>query len=299
MIDRKPFINWRVVSSIGSEVTPFVFKDRLYRIENFKRCEDFPGQPVQYRFHEDGFRIRDVDSDRIVSVPLLNHYFATAFVWDNRNYGEDLPWWHIRQIVHITSDDLITWSRPELVVQAEGDEHLFNNSVCWDGNRFIMLCETDDDRWPKFTFKYYESCDLSNWKIVPNAVYGIDKYVGGPALCFEAPWYYTLYLHAMENGAGDNIRYTWETRITRSKDLIHWEDAPEDRPFVTFDPNRQTNPDHFPGVYETNASDIDLCEWQDKTLVYWNGGDQCTCGDLQMAEFPGSRKELMEWFFRR
>lgn len=79
-----PLIKHRIAAPIGSEVTPFVFHDRLYRLENFKRCEDFPGQPVAFRFHEDGFWIRDVEADRVVGIPLRNHYFASALVWENR-----------------------------------------------------------------------------------------------------------------------------------------------------------------------------------------------------------------------
>ena len=80
------------------EATPFVFRERLYRLENFRKQHETPEQPVQYRFHEDGFRIRDVEKDRVISVPLLNHYFGTAIVWEDRVYvfcgylGEDKPW---------------------------------------------------------------------------------------------------------------------------------------------------------------------------------------------------------------
>ena len=38
-------------------------------------------------FHEDGFKIRDIAKDIIISVPLMNHYFSTAFVWENKVYN--------------------------------------------------------------------------------------------------------------------------------------------------------------------------------------------------------------------
>ncbi len=294
---KNPIVKKGVVPLAYAEVTPFVFGNRLYRLENFKRRDDFPNKPSQYRFHEDGFRIRDVEADRVISVPLLNHYFAIAYVWQDRVYvyagylDEDLPWWNIRQIVMIVSDDLITWSKPKVVLTAENDEHLFNTAVCYDGKRFIMLYETDEDRWPKFTFKYCESDDLVHWRRIPDALYGIDKYVGGPALYFEAGWFYTLYLESLGDGC-------YETRITRSQDLIHWQDAPTDRPFLTYDPNRYTNPIHYPEVKECNASDVELCEWKGKTIIYFNGGDQINCGDLQYAEFDGTPRQLFESFFR-
>jgi len=80
-----PVDNRQVISKqYGGEPTPFVFKGRLYRLENQMRSKDFPKEIPLHRFHEDGFRIRDVETDSIISIPLINHYFATAFVWDNR-----------------------------------------------------------------------------------------------------------------------------------------------------------------------------------------------------------------------
>jgi alpha-L-fucosidase len=186
---------------------------------------------------------------------------------------------------------LITWTAPEVVIRSEGGERLFNNSVCHDGKRFVLLYETDDKRWPAFTFKYSESTDLVHWKQIPGALYGTDKYVGGPALYSEGGWYYTLYLEALEGRK-------YETRITRSKDLLSWEDAPEDRPFLSYDYEHRPDPIRFPDVREISASDAELCEFGGKTIVYFNGGDQLGVGDLQWAVFEGSHRELLESFFQ-
>ena len=293
---RNPIVKKGAITGAEAEVTPFVFKNRLYRVENFKASADAPNQPVEYRFHEDGFRIRDVETGRVISIPLLNHYFATAYVWGDRVYvyagdlGLDQPWWHIQNLALISSADLVSWTAPQTVVTAENGEHLFNTAVCHDGRRFVMLYETDDARWPKFTFKFCESDDLVHWRRLPDALYGTDKYVGGPALYVADGWFYCLYLKDLGNEH-------YETHITRSRDLVRWEDAPADRPFLTFDPQRATNPARYPHVRERNASDVELCEWQEKTVIYFNGGDQQRCGDVQMAEFAGRPAELFACFF--
>ena len=286
-----------VVPNSFSETTPFVFNDRLYRLENFMKSQEFLGKPVQYRFHEDGFRIRDVELDRVISVPLLNHYFAIAYVWEGRVYafagflGTDDEWWRIRRLVMISSDDLITWTAPKVVLEAENNEHIFNTGICHDGKRFVLLYETDDQRYtPKFTFKYSQSDDLAHWERIPGALYGLGKYVGGPALYFENGWYYTLYLEALEGPH-------YETRLTRSRDLIEWHDAPPDRPFVTYDSSHRPDPGHHPEVFEINASDAELCEFRGKTIVYFNGGNQQGVGDLQWAEYDGSPRDLLESFY--
>ena len=146
-------------ASIGiatHEVTPFVFNDRLYRVENHPRFLHFPTDDPTYRFHEDEVRIRDVESDEIISVPLCNHYFGAGFLHEGRlhiyagDYGVDLPWRHHKKINWVYSDDLIHWSEPVAVIESEGDELLFNTAICRGPDRFIMLYETDDARWPPF-----------------------------------------------------------------------------------------------------------------------------------------------------
>ena len=294
---KHPIDNRKVVSKqFGGESTPFVFNDRLYRLENLMRSKDFPKEIPQYLFHEDGFRIRDADTDRVISVPLLNHYFATAFVRDNRvhvfcgDYGENQPWWHIKRYVRISSSDLVTWSAPETVAEANETEHLFNNSVCFDGNRYIMLIETDDPQWVKFTFKFYSSTDLINWTPIENAVYGPDKYVGGPALYHFDDMYYLLYL-------ANKPPPVHVTRISRSADLINWVDAADDRPFLSFDPTYETDPENYPGSMEKNASDAELCEYRGKTIINFNGGNQVGCADLKESVFDGTPEQLLKSFF--
>ncbi len=296
-----PLAKKGVIRKPGCEVTPFVFKDRLYLLENFKRAEDFPGTALNEMFHEDGFRIRDVEKDLVLSVPLMNHYFATAFVWNKKvyafcgDYGWDQYWWHIKKYKMLCSDDLITWSKPEIIIEANPDENLFNNSIVRDDKRFVMLMETDDPRWPKFTFKFYESQDLRNWSIIPNALYGTDRYVGGPALYFFEGYYYALYLnHEGKDARGIDC---YRTRITRSMDLIEWQNAPKSRPFLDYDPGHKVDTENYPDVLEVNASDVELCEWKGKTLAYFSGGDQVNCGDLQLAEYDGTVKKLVASFF--
>lgn len=282
-------------SLVAGETSPFVWNNRLYRVENVPKSKEFPGEEVQYRFHEDEVRIRDVEDDRIVSVVLTNHYFGSGFVWQGRvyvfagDYGTDEPWWQIKRIVMTSSDDLAHWTKPQVVIESENQEHLFNTSVCRGKDGFVLLYETNDSRWPPFTFKYCVSDDLLHWTRIPEAIYGRDKYVGGPALYYEGGRYYTLYLH--------DLGRMWETRITRSVDLVHWEDAPAGRPFLTPDTEHRPDPEHFPEVREISASDAEICVWKGKTIVYFNGGNQQGVGDLQMAEFSGTLRELLEHYF--
>lgn len=293
-----PLQSRSTVSQEMGETTPFVFKNRLYRIENWQKFIELPGSDPGERFMEDQVRIWDVESKQVVSIPLTAHSFGIAYVHNGRAYvfaarhEADRPWRHFRFISMTSSDDLVNWTAPVTVIEAEEGEGLFNTAVCHDGRRFVLLYETDDRRWPKFTFKYCESHDLIHWRRIRGAIYGREKYVGGPALYFEGEWFYTLYLQ--------DLGGSWETRVTRSRDLLYWEDAPEERPFLAPDKSRVFTYHHFGRqveVQEINASDAEICYWQGKTLVYFNGGDQQTSGDLQQAEFDGTPRELLERFY--
>ncbi|WP_262245151.1 alpha-L-fucosidase [Parapedobacter soli] len=277
------------------EVSPFVFDDRLYLLENNQRFWDLPDGKPGDNFHEDEVRIRDVASGELVSVPLTNHGFGTVLVWNNRvyifagNYGRGKPWRQMTSITMTSSSDLKNWTEPITVLEADPGEFIYNTAVCRANDQFVMLYETNDAQWPPFTFKYLTSSDMVEWDVVPDGIYGRDKYVGGPALYFEDGWYYTLYLQIVEGG--------FETRITRSQDLVNWQDAPEDRPFVTFDKSHQNIPLLDPNVRENNASDVELCYFKGQTILYFTGSDQTTAGDLQWAIYEGTPRALFEYFF--
>ncbi len=118
------------------ETSPFVFKDRLYLLENHQRFWDFPGEKMGTIFHKDEVRIRDLKTGKIVSVALQNHGFGTVLTYDNRvyvfagNYGENRPWRQITEITMTSSDDLKNWTKPITVLQAAPDEYFFNTAVC-------------------------------------------------------------------------------------------------------------------------------------------------------------------------
>jgi alpha-L-fucosidase len=293
---KNPIVKQGRLGSPLVETSPFVFHGKLYLLENNQRFWDVKGAKPGDFFHEDEVRIRDVKSGKKVTVALTNHGFGTAFVWKDSlyvfagNYGTGKPWRQMTEITMTATADLKTWTKPVTVLKAGKNEYFFNTAVTRGKDRFILLYETNDKRWKPFTFRYEESNDLRNWKEIPDALYGKEKYVGGPALYHENGWYYTLYLESLKKG--------YETRITRSRDLITWEDAPEGRTFVAFEPSYKNIPMIKPEISESNASDVELCYFQGKTILYFTGSDQTTAGDLQSATYPGTPAQLFEYFFK-
>ena len=294
---RNPIVKKGYLHLPVCEASPFVFKGKLYRLESWQKYWELPGLPAPgTQYHEDCVRVYDTETNKVVSVAMVNHGFASIFVWEGRvyvfssNWGQDKPWRKASEIEMTSTDDLVHWTTPVVAVHAEPGENLYNVAVCRGKDQFVLLYETDDPKYVPFTFKYYSSTDLKTWARVPDAFYGRDKYVGGPAIYFEGGMYYTLYLQ--------DLGGKWETRITRSKDLVHWEDAPAGRAFLTPDYSHDHLPLRPANIKEDNASDAELCAWDGKTFIYFCGSDQQYAGDLQWAEFDGSPRQLLEYFFK-
>jgi alpha-L-fucosidase len=275
------------------ESSPAIWRGRLYLLECWqRRWDDEPGpQELDY------IQIRDVEQDQIAAKCMEGYGLASAFVWDDR--------FHIFAAQHkdgahhnvnmCFSADLVHWSEPRVVIEEDPGEDLFNQSVCHDGHRFVMAYESDDPAYPRFTLKFAESLDLRVWRKIPGLIYGPDRYVACPAIRCGGGYYYMLYLERVAGG--------FETYLTRSKDLLRWEQAPHN-PVITFDPAADCHPlfyerrDPMRTRKECNASDPDLVEWQGKTRVYFTGGCQRFAGDLQYAEFDGPMQEFFESYYQ-
>ena len=180
-----------------AEVTPFVFNDRLFLLENeqtYTRLQPkiTPGILV----NDDVVRISDLTTGQIIAAPLKGCEFGTALVHDGRVYifagyfitpkaGRK-----VKEVKMTCSADLKEWTEPVTVLHAEEGQRIYNTAVCYDSDlkRFVMLYETNDPRYPPFTFKYAISSDLVNWKKLPEAIYGKNRYVGGPALYYKGGW---------------------------------------------------------------------------------------------------------------
>jgi beta-xylosidase len=203
-----------------------------------------------------------------VSGPELN-VFASE--------GTNHDWF--QSIHRFSSTDLKTWKR-ELAIAKEGDEHLFNVSVCRDDEGYLMAYESSVP--VMFCFKFARSKDLSSWEKLPGLIFqGTGgEYSACPVLRYFAPWHYVIYLHAAIPG-----RKGWIPFLARSKDLVSWELSP-------FNPILEAGPGE--GV---NNSDIDLFEYEGRTYLFYATGDQATWGAVRMAQYDGPMEKLFERHF--
>ena len=81
-------------------------------------------------------------------------------------------------------------------------------------------------------------------------------------------------------------RWQFETWVTRSRDLRHWELSPAN-PVLRAD-----------GLDEgINASDPDIVEVDGSTFIYFAVGDQRTWMNVKKTRYPGTMRQFYEsWF---
>ena len=294
-----PFKEWHKLdsASLPGEMTPFVFKGERYHLENVLAHFLTPGLAVGERPAENHFRVRRESDDRLISIPLLNCYFVSAFVWRDRCYcfGRWQEGGGFR-LAETVSEDLISWSPPRTILDLSAERTgICNSAVTFDGKRFVLLYECADPAYPIFTFKFLESEDLLNWRPIPEALCVWNKYAGGPAMYFFAPFYYVTYVDLFIHPVTRKLCF--RTSITRSKDLIDWEEAPEERPVLLPDFSSRPDPEGHPAVWDVNASDAEFIQEEGQVRAYYNSGNQWGVSDNRTAVCSGTMRELFEGFF--
>ena len=144
-----------------------------------------------------------------------------------------------------------------------------------------------------------ESDDLLEWRLVAGAdPHTKDRYSACPALRFVNDWYYMIYL---EHRPGP----TYETHVVRSRDLTDWETSPlnpilrhspEDRRVANsgLTPEQQNR---IAGAVDLNNSDVDLCEFEGRVVLYYSWGNQKGIEHLAEAVYHGTLADLFHAFF--
>ena len=261
------------------ENTPVIFNSRLLLVSNNR-----PGG-ADAKGKDAYLYIDDLQTGKEITRFGQGHSFVSAyaegdelnvFALEFTDFGRKM---NSTGIDRLTSTDLKTW-KTEKVILPDGNEHLFNSSVCKDDTGYLMAYESDKP--VQFCFKFARSNDLSKWEKVPHLAFTGEKYEYSacPVIRYFKPYYYVIYLHDKVAGHKGYISY-----LTRSKNLTDWELSP-------FNPVLEASVGE--GI---NNSDVDLIEYQGKTYLYYATGDQETWGTVRVAMFDGREKAFFEKHF--
>jgi len=276
------------------ETTPLVFHGRLYRFEYVR---------ANYKPNKTGasyFRFVDVESGKPTPAFARDNHLGSAYVLDDTVFVYGVNAWGGSRIQVFWSKDLKTWSSlPALTKPGWG---IYNNSVCKGQEHYVMaieLGEPPEEVGVPYTMRFAESDDLINWQPTPSeCVYSKDRYTACPALRFLDNYYYMIYLE--QTGP-----WAFEPYIVRSRDLVHWRSSPFN-PVISpsVDDKMIANPkltaeqrEHIAKAVNINNSDVDLCEFNGKTIIYYSWGNQRGTEFLAQAVYDGTLESFLHSFF--
>ena len=269
------------------ENTPVLYKDRPLLVQNFRyrKAED---QEKFYLF------IEDLVTGRQIARPATGFGFVSAFVnGDEMNVfgtmNTNKEW--TKDIYRFSSKDMKAWKQ-EKVVARDGDEHLFNTSVCRDDQGYVMAFESNKP--VQWSFRFARSKDLSKWETIRGVEFSDvaeQTACANPTIRYFAPYYYVMYGGGRWKGPGTRYQYLlpetkYVTLLARSKDLVAWELSPTRGPML----------DPIPGE-GINNTDADLFEYEGNTYIYYATGDQDNWGTIRVAMYAGPMKEMFEAYF--
>lgn len=276
------------------EATPVVFKDRLYRFEYVR--DNYPANKTGASY----FRFLDVATRKATPAFAKGYHLGCAFVEGDTAYAFGVDKWGGSKVTLFRSKDLEKWE-DRLALELPG-WGLYNTSVCKAEGRYVMAVEVGEPPevvGVRFTTFFAESKDLLGWKPLPKeCVYSREKYTACPALRFLDGYFYMIYLEARPGPA-------YESHIVRSKDLIRWESS-RLNPVLAFSDEDKTiaNPkltaDQRMAIGQAkniNNSDMDLCEYNGKTVIYYSWGNQQGKEFLAEAVYEGTLASFLGNFF--
>lgn len=301
----------------GMEQTPVIFQGRFMLVESMTP-DDVCGQ--QY------IRVRDEQSGRVSEPFGQGYYFASAYAqgdtlyvfatnrWDDQPmtmYGSDNEsGWHDPRGGHTVrlfrTRDLATWEEKDILTCPE--KRLWNTSVCRGDGEYMMAVEVraepgveNEHIGVPFTSFFARSRDLETWEWLPDAYsYTSQRYNACPALRYAEGKYYMICLEELPC-----TRYA--PYIYRTENFLDWEVGFHNPIMLWSDEDRKIKPGCVltadeKELLETglniNCSDIDLCEFEGKTRIFYANGDQMTYSFLCEAEYDGPLSSFLQAFFR-
>jgi len=292
------------------ETTPLIWKDELYRFEVVRR-KSFTAKTAQANISwhdvDDSPCLRFIHVRSNASTPLFaeDHTFGFPYVVGDTMYvvtGASKDW-GADKLDFFRSTDLVNWEKYS-EVHLPGWK-IYNMNIAEKDGVYTLLIEISapaEEAGRPFTFRFLRSTDMTNWELTPSeCVFQKERYAGSPYIyAFEDdPYFYVGYLEGYPD-------YRFGHSLARSKDLINWEYSPinpmlmynefEDKqiasPFLTPEDRKRIEE-----ALDTNNSDMEMCEYLGRTLIYYSWGDQRGTEFLAEAWYEGPMHEfLRSWF---
>ncbi len=283
--------------SLAGEMTPFVWNGKLMRLELFD-----PSHGLDFENPAICTQIIDVDSGEVISRFGYGSYYHAGCFEDGKAYVTAVRLSDRDTIVMYESRDLINWTERTLF-RREGFRY-FNTALTKGPDGYVLLMEASEPEAlckPAFTFFFAKSPDLINWEFMDDECrFSKERYNGGPYMKYSDGWYYVISLTALPCA-----RYT--NYIFRTKDFYTWFVGDYNPIIMPSNEDWLISPrgakckelvEYVKNFgYNSNNSDIDICDYNGKTYIMYCVGNQLGWGYNAEAEFDGTTDEFLKAYF--
>lgn len=292
--------------SPSGETSPFVFRGKLYRMELVTPTGGTDMSDV--RIH---CEIREAEGGRLVSsFAHAKSYYPAAFVdgdtvrvtatkLERAADGEVGPG---GCIMVYESKDLVEWK--ERVLFERPGFRFFNTTVAKGPQGYVLAMETNTrpQCGVPFTMFFATSKDFVEWKAMDDSTAFPKRwYCGGPFMVWSDGWYYLSLVAALP--CERYCQYLYRTR-----DFRKWETGRYNPLLLVSDDDRRISPNahsldsamrgKIARAFVCSASDLEMCDYEGKTYMTYEIGDQKGFAYLVEAWYDGPMSELLENFFR-
>ena len=293
-----------IVEEVG-EMTPIVFQNKLCLVRTTHVGKVFTGV------------LSVVDTQEILSTFGSDCEYYSAYCENDVIYAfgtrrkENCP----DAIYMYVSTDGMHWQ--EHFLFSRPGFSFFNTSVGKGPDGYRMALEVASDnkqlRWEPsyyendpvighpFTEFFLKSEDLYHWQWLPDELcYGKDRYVACPVMRWSEGYYYLICLEELPF-------YRYAPYIYRTKDFSTWEVGYHNPVLMYSKEDRIPKPgrkftdaqmERFRSYFNINDCDVDLCEFEGKTHIFYMTGDQLGQGCMCQAIYDGPINEFFKAFVK-
>ena len=302
---------------IGMEQTPVVYKGVPYLVESRLPNKECPNQHIcivnlktgeesvifgeKYHFasaYAEGDALYVFASSQRDDKPLTMYVGEDQSAWHDPRGGSTIRMFKTTDLKNFEIKDMVT----------DKTKRFWNTSVCKGEDGYVMAIEVSGfDAYPNehigqaFTCFFAKSKDIENWELLPDECsYTPKRYNACPVIRYADGWYYMICLETLPCA-----RYV--SYIYRTKNFADWEVGLHNPVMMYGDDDRKIKEGCTLTEEETqllmtglniNNSDIDLFEWEGKTIIYYANGDQMSYSFLCQAEYDGPLSEFLQAFFK-
>ncbi len=284
------------------ETSPVVFKGRLYRFEYIRSWIASNTSGTNY------FQFVDAESgDR--SEPFAEGFMlGSAFVENETVYVPCVNKWGGDMIFLFESKDMRNWES-RTVIELPGWK-IYNTSLCHGSDEYALVFEIGappEIAGLRFSNAFLTSSDLTSWELLPTEyVFTPDRYSACPDLHYSDGYYYMVYLEAYP--VPTEVHESWPEyapHIVRSKDLRSFEQSPfnpisrfsPDDKIIANDTLDESQREKIRSAVNLNNSDIGMCEYDGRVVIYYSWGDQHGNEFLAEAYHNGPLRDFLAGFF--